>query len=239
MADSKSEIMSRLKVVLQDGYNLIGTRGLYKTPRIPRNTEKGFNPRANNFNRALAQQTISNDFHEWENELLKTFEYCGLSWHRFRMRTEDIEDSVGYSDAFFIKQKIKELDTIVNQPDIFESYRLPGGNVPVTFRDGKLVQGTNEHQFKESHVIGLLNYLWKYRRIIDPQGDELKPAEPQSLSEVLKILKLRHERFDALVKNINSVRARNGVKIWVRNPRGSDEVYLQLVQDYLKQIDVS
>jgi len=224
----------RLRIILEDGYELIAQRNLITTPRVPRVWEKGFKPEDNNFSRALHQQSVSGDFEKWESTLLEEFKRVGLSWSRFRRKTEEVRERTGnYSAAAGVKRKIDELDRVINMPRVYDAYSLPVGYPPIEFTEGKLVRGAEEHPFKDEQAVILINLLWPGRRIVTSDGVELKTAEPLERDEIYLAIHSSKARFETVVRNISTVSHRKDIGIKVKYPKGTTTAYLEVTQDIL------
>jgi hypothetical protein len=233
-SDQAKKAIRELQILLEDGYNLLETRNLFRTPRIPRSWESDFNPRDNNFARQLRQLAYAGDFNKWEDKVRIKFEENNLSWKRFRRITEDYDAKTeNTSDAANFKRKIDELDRIVHNENTFNNYLIPAANLQVFFEDAVLRQGYKSHRFNEEQAVRLISLLWTGRKIIDIEGKNLKMENPVDRELVLSSLKISYGRFLTIVRNIHTSAKRKQISLKVKFPKGQTGVYLEIVQDFM------
>jgi hypothetical protein len=221
-----------LQVILENGYELIKSNKLFRTPRIPRSWEEGFTDKS--FMHAAHQGWNQYEYSNWEQKLIKAFDNANLSYHRFLRKTQDFDASRHSAlPAAIFKRKVDELDHIVHSEKVFSSYSLPQGFPEVVLRDNVLIQGKNAHPFNEEQAVKLVRLLWEERRVVNPKGDVLKDEAPITREEVYINLKIKHPRFQTIVRNIHTAMKRKQIHLEVRYPKSQNSVFIEVVQDFM------
>lgn len=217
-----------LRVVLENGYILIQDKNIYRTPRISRSWEKGFNQ--NSFNHAVFQGLHVNEYYAWEMTLVEAFSNANLSYPRFRRQTEDYDEKTDSNlPAAQLKRMIDELDKIVNSNEIFISYILPENEYsPVYVKEGLVIQGYSSHKFTTDPPNKLIEMLWNSRRIESSKGKELKAPIPLERKEIYEALGVDHERFKDIVRGIKIEMKRKRIHLDIKFPT---DVTMIVIQD--------
>lgn len=208
-----------LKKLLQAGYILQQEKNAYQVHRVPRSGEPGFSRKSfGDYIRFGANGHI--DYRTYTESIKNTFVGLGLNFTKFTSKTETINSEIEPdSPAGNLIRQLRELDTIITKPNVFESYILPKTHEKVEFKNEKIRQGYAEHKFRDNVHRKLLHLLWDNRRIESPAGKILKKEKTTNREVIYKELKIDHERFKDIVRAIKMEMKRKEIDLDVKYPK--------------------
>jgi hypothetical protein len=225
----KQKVVKKLKLVLEEGYALLDQRGVYKTPKIPKAVEKDFVSPIHSFRELIRQGVYPADYQDWAKQIYEIFIESKLDYKKFRFMTESI-DTRTESDtpAAIFKNRLRELDSIVNDAKIFDSYLLLPANPEVKYAEGIVTQGYMSHLFTHPHHQKLILLLWQGRKIISPRGKELKSEKPMPKKILLEELNIKPARLETVIRSIKRAMNRKEIGLTIKYP---NNVYIEVIQD--------
>ena len=225
----KQRVTKKFKLILEEGYSLLEQRGVYKTPRIPRGVDKDFVSSSQSFTELIKQGLYPAEYQNWARQIYDVFIESKLDYKRFRFMTETIDTSTkSDAPAALFKNRLAELDKIVNDTKIFDSYLLLPANPEVKYNEGVVTQGYMSHLFTHPHHQALLLLLWQGRGIVSPKGKELKAAKPLLKKRVLEELKVKPARLETVVRSIKRAMKRKEIGLTIKYP---SDIYIEVIQD--------
>lgn len=223
-----TQAFKELQLLLQAGYRLQKDNGIKHVHRVPRSWEPGFTKNSmSDYLRFGANGRI--DFNKYTSSIKETFDGLGFDYTKFDSRSDSINPSIDADNpAGLLTRQIRELENMIIDKKLLESYVLPDLHENVEFVNGVIIQGFERHQFREKEYKNLLNLLWDRRCIAPPKGKPFRPGVPTDRSEVYDKLKIDHDRFTDIVRGIKSPMKRKGIDLTIKFPK---KVVLIVIQD--------
>lgn len=219
-----------LQLLLRAGYKLQKENGVKHVHRVPRSWEPGFTKNSfRDYLRFGANGRI--DYDTYTNSIEQTFSGLGLDFSKFDSRSDSINSAIDPDNpAGLLVRQLREIENIIIDKKLLESYVLPEIHEKVEFTNGVIIQGFARHPFREKEYIELLNLLWGRRRIVSPKGEIFKEEVPTEKAEIYKKLGINHDRFTDIVRGIKAPMNRKSIDLTIKFPR---KVVLIVTQDYV------
>lgn len=226
----KQSAILELHKILESGYKIQQEQDIFQIQRVPRNDEPGFSDKS--FGDYLKQGANGSNVYWKFTDAVKTeFEKFGLSFGRFRNKTESINPTTEPdSPAGLFTRQLKELDHIINDSSYFDSYVIATNYPEVTFEDGVVSQGYQQHRFNSSsdQHRALISLLWDGRKITTTKGQTIKQAKPLAREDIYTKLGIKYERFKDIVRAIELAMKRKDILLDIKFP---NDVYIVVKQD--------
>lgn len=224
--------LEKLKAHLREAYTVIDERNLYTIwEYIPKGSDPDF--QGNSFNEGIRQGWEPKVYVEWADKIEDLFFANNLDYLKFKRVTSSFDPRKASSQpaALFVR-KVKELERILENPAVFESYKTKEKQAAawphVTFRDGKVTQGSRTHTFSQPIYNKLLKTLWPNRRIETPTGTVLTEGKPIPRDKLNKIVGINgHRRFIDISTGIRKAMRIKSIGLNVMYP---DDVILVVKQ---------
>lgn len=217
-----------LQLLLRAGYKLQIDNDVKHVHRVPRSWEPGFTKSSfRDYLKFGANGRI--DFNNYTSSIKQTFDGLGLDFIKFDSRSDSINSKIDPdSPAGLLTRQLRELENIIIDKKLLESYVLPNIHEKIEYANGLITQGFKNHPFREKEYIELLNLLWDRRRIVSPKKKLLQQETPTDKSEIYKNLKIDHDRFTDIVRGIKSGMKRKDIDLSIKFPK---KVVLIVMQD--------
>lgn len=231
MAKPKNDL-TKLKELLHAARLIIDERKLYYLwDYIPKGNEKDYTHQS--FGQMMVQGWKPQVYIDWQEQIEDYFLQNKLDFLRLKMTvlTGDARKVSQQPAAVFVRM-VKAVDEIANDSVLLESYRTQSKQAaswpPVLYKAGIVSQGVRSHHFTDSKYSKLLDYLWQYRFIDSPTGEQLADGKLKTRKAVNAACGITdHERFTGIVKGIRKAMTESGIELKIHYP---DKVRLTTTQ---------
>lgn len=233
MNSLKDTTIQKLHLYLENGYKLQAKFHIYETSYIPKNNEIGFNPNTA-WNEFVKQGYRADKYKRWMNLINSVFYEAGLDINRFKNKTLSVDPkSESTFPAALFKRQLAELDKIVNDPKYYGSYKLTETYPRIYFKDDTIGDSKSEHRFTSDIALRLIELLWDGARIVNQHDEILQSEKPIDRSTIYESLNINHSRFVDIVRTIHTGAKRKSIKLDIKFPKKSQDVFIVLTQDFM------